>query len=119
MNHLSRFVEPVVLFLIARKGCSYGYDLAAGIAEYAFTGGGVDRATLYRCLRQLETNGFLESRWDLPAAGPARRLYCVTTAGRRHLDEWMSALERLSLTLYRLVDEARQLPPALEETPTR
>jgi PadR family transcriptional regulator, regulatory protein PadR len=109
MGHLSRFIEPVVLFLLARKGHSYGYDLAAELPGYAFTEAAVDRTALYRCLRQLEAHGHLASHWDLPEAGPARRIYTVTASGRKHLEEWMDVLDRLAGSMVRLVHDAREL----------
>jgi PadR family transcriptional regulator, regulatory protein PadR len=118
MGQLSRLIEPVLLFLLARKGHSYGYDLAAELPAYALGPEPVDRTTLYRCLRQLETHGHLVSHWDLPTAGPARRVYCVTASGRQHLQEWMCALELFSGTLDRLLREARTLESPVEESLT-
>lgn len=118
MAHVSRLVEPVVLFLIARKGQAYGYDLAAELPRYA-PAAGADRTALYRCLRQLEANGHLESKWELPAAGPARRVYHVTASGRAHLREWMSVVEQLAGSLELLAAEARTLfnhEPWMEES---
>jgi PadR family transcriptional regulator, regulatory protein PadR len=116
MGHLSRLIEPVVLFLLARNGPSYGYELAAELANYSLSETGVDRTALYRCLRQLEANGHLVSHWDLPAAGPARRVYNVTPKGHVHLEEWMTVLDHLSGSLTRLVTEARELASAAKET---
>lgn len=121
MGHVSRLVEPVVLFLVARKGQAYGYDLAADLPRYA-PAAGPDRTALYRCLRQLEANGHLESKWELPDAGPARRVYRVTDSGRAHLQEWMSVVEQLAGSLERLAAEARSLfshSPWMEESVSR
>ena len=109
MGHLQRFIEPVVLYLLARKGHSYGYDLAADLPRYALSETAVDRTALYRCLRQLEAHGHLASHWDLPEAGPARRVYTVTESGRQHLKEWMDVLDHLAGAMGRLVEEAREL----------
>ena len=42
MGNLYRFVEPVLLFLLRKKGRSYGYELAAELGEHA----GVDLSDL-------------------------------------------------------------------------
>lgn len=52
MGNLYRFVEPVVLLLLKRKGRSYGYDLSGDLEEYALTDAEIERAALYRTLRQ-------------------------------------------------------------------
>ena len=106
MGHVARLIEPVVLFLVARRGEACGYDLADEVDDFAPAAAG-DRTALYRCLRHLEANGHLVSHWDLPGAGPARRVYRVTGEGRAHLEEWLAALEQLSGSLGRLVAEAR------------
>jgi hypothetical protein len=75
MGNLYRFVEPVVLLLLKKKGQSYGYDLSADLQEYALTDSEIERGVLYRTLRQLDLNGNLKSEWETDKAGPARRVY--------------------------------------------
>jgi len=67
MGNLYRFVEPVVLFLLQRHGPSHGYELASALEQYALTDSAVERAALYRTLKQLEKQQLVSSRWD---AGP-------------------------------------------------
>lgn len=73
MGNVHRFVEPVILLLLKMKGSSYGYDLAGELREHTLTDAEVDKAALYRSLRQLERNGYVVSEWDLRESGPARR----------------------------------------------
>lgn len=73
MGNVYRFVEPVILLLLKMKGSSYGYDLAGELREHTLTDAEVDKAALYRSLRQLERNGYVVSEWDLRESGPARR----------------------------------------------
>ena len=47
---------------------------------------------MYRVLRQLESDGWLQSRWMQPAAGPRRRLYRLTLKGRRSLEELVTGI---------------------------
>jgi poly-beta-hydroxybutyrate-responsive repressor len=47
----------------------------------------------YRTLRQLEKDGLLYSSWEPGPAGPARRVYSLTAAGRTWLDSWAGVLE--------------------------
>lgn len=115
MGHLARLVEPVVLLLLVRDGPACGYELAGALGGYALAETGVDRTALYRCLRQLEAHGHLESRWENPEAGPARRVYTVTLQGRRHLEVWLVVLNRLTGSLERLVREMAALPKAQME----
>lgn len=109
MGNLYRFVEPVVLLLLKKKGRSYGYDLANDLHEHALTDAEIERAALYRTLRQLEKNGNVVSEWDVDTGGPARRVYKLTARGEKHLDEWATVLEHVSKSMSRFVKEAHAL----------
>jgi poly-beta-hydroxybutyrate-responsive repressor len=108
MGNLYRFVEPVVLLLLKKKNRSYGYDLAGDLQEHALTDAEIERAALYRTLRQLEMNGNVSSEWDTEGGGPARRVYRLTPAGEQHLEEWASVLDHVSKSMARFVKEARE-----------
>ncbi len=112
MGNLYRFVEPVVLYLLARRGTAYGYDLARELETHALTDAVIDRSALYRTLQQLEANGHVESNWDVSGRGPARHTYRLTDSGRRHLAEWCVVLRNLSESMARFVDDARQVTDA-------
>lgn len=107
MGNLYRFVEPVVLLLLKIKGRSYGYDLAADLQRHALTDAEIERAALYRTLRQLETNGNVVSEWEVEQSGPARRVYKLTPQGEQHLQEWAAVLEHVSKSMARFVKQAR------------
>ena len=109
MGNLYRFVEPVVLLLLKKKGHSYGYDLSGDLQEYALTDAEIERAALYRTLRQLEMNGNVTSEWETDKSGPARRVYKLTTRGEHHLEEWATVLEHVSRSMSRFVKEVRGL----------
>lgn len=109
MGNLSRFVEPVVLLLLSKKGPSYGYDLSGELQQHALTDAEIERAALYRVLRQLEMNGNVTSEWDVEQRGPARRVYKLTRSGREHLDEWATVLGHMSHSMARFVRDVRGL----------
>lgn len=108
MGNLSRFIEPVVLLLLNEKGQSYGYDLAGEMEKHALTDAEIERAALYRTLRQLEKNGNVSSSWEMQEGGPARRVYRLTPSGEEHLEEWVTVLEHLSKSMARFVKSARR-----------
>jgi PadR family transcriptional regulator, regulatory protein PadR len=57
---------------------------------------GITMSTLYRTLRQMEKDGFLESTWEPGPTGPARRVYTITDSG--HV--WLESSAAM-LTAYR------------------
>jgi len=111
MGNLYRFVEPVLLFLLKRKGQCHGYELASQLREYALTDSEIEIAALYRTLRQLEKNGCVKSAWEVEGSGPARRLYVLTSRGEEHLLEWIAVLDHISQSMRRFVKEAQNARP--------
>jgi PadR family transcriptional regulator, regulatory protein PadR len=109
MGNLYRFVEPVVLLLLKKKGRSYGYDLSGDLQKHALTDAEIERGALYRTLRNLEKNGNVASAWDIQESGPAKRMYRLTAQGERHLDEWATVLEHVSQAMARFVVEAKKV----------
>ena len=107
MGNLYRFVEPVLLFLLEKKGRSYGYELASELRQYAMTDAEVEVAALYKTLRQLEKNDCVTSTWDVEGNGPARRVYALTSHGTEHLGEWLTVLDHMSKAMARFVRNAQ------------
>ena len=112
MGNLYRFVEPVLLYLLKRKGRSYGYELANEVRAHAFTDAEIEVAALYRTLRQLEQNDCVISEWDVKGNGPARRVYKLTPRGEEHLGEWLTVLRHMSGAMRCFVRNAQAFPAA-------
>lgn len=72
------------LLLHLRSGATYGYDLRRAFDAQGLRAHG---SAVYRMLRRLEADSWVQSRWLSAAAGPPRRIYRLTTRGRRNLDE--------------------------------
>lgn len=95
------------LLLVLDEEPTHGYDLPTLLAPLGL--GDTDRGFVYRTLRAMESDGLVASAWDASPAGPARRTYTVTAAGRewaaaasetlremaRHMAAWQSRYDRL------------------------
>lgn len=112
MGRLYRFVEPILLYLLKKRGCAYGYELADELNEHALTDSTIERGAMYRTLRTLEENGNVVSDWDVSGTGPARRKYRLTPNGEHHLQEWAEVLTNLSSSMAKFVDEISTLSTA-------
>jgi PadR family transcriptional regulator PadR len=82
-------LQYCVLSLLAEDE-RYGFDLVRGLAE---TDGMVtSEGTIYPLLSRLRRDGLVESSWQESPAGPPRRYYRLTDAGRAALEafrlEW-------------------------------
>jgi DNA-binding PadR family transcriptional regulator len=73
-----------------------------------FGGNKPDPTGVYRTLKQMEENGLVTSEWDMPKAGPAKRSFALTDAGRTALRRWIDALACYTA----VIDELREVSSA-------
>ncbi len=93
-KNLVRFTSPAALLAIAEASRISGYDIGERLGAMPLYGdSGPDSGGLYRTLRRLESLDLVTSEWDTSGAGPARRLYSITEAGARCLENWARTLE--------------------------
>lgn len=85
-GRLEKFMEPCLL-LVLTDGDSHGYELMDRLLEFGFGGSSAEMANMYRILRNLEGREMLSSQWE-EGAGPRRRVYSLTKAGRELLTQW-------------------------------
>lgn len=91
------WLTPVILVTLREKS-SHGYELMERIARLGFEA--INPGTLYRKLRQMETEGLCESSWETSKeCGPRRRVYALTDAGKAYLSVWAEGCERYQRVL--------------------
>jgi PadR family transcriptional regulator PadR len=96
-------LELGVLRTIA-GGPSYGYAIAADLAEAGF--GEIKGGTLYPLLARLERNDLVSVEWRAGEGGPGRKYYALTAAGRRTLDRDAREWRRFAHALDGVLDRA-------------
>jgi PadR family transcriptional regulator, regulatory protein PadR len=91
-------LAPFVLLAVSMQR-AHGYV----IEDYLRALGvfGITMSTLYRTLRQMEKDGYLQSTWEPGPTGPARRVYSLTDAGRGWLDASAAMLDAYRQTIDR------------------
>jgi PadR family transcriptional regulator, regulatory protein PadR len=91
-------LAPFVLLAVSMQR-AHGYV----IEDYLRALGvfGITMSTLYRTLRQMEKDGYLDSSWEPGPTGPARRVYTLTDAGRAGLDASATMLDAYRQTIDR------------------
>lgn len=108
-GQLSRMIEPAILYLLASGAAAHGYDLAAAANQLGLSEMEIDAGAVYRCLRQLEAAGCAVSTWDTAGAGPARRIYQLTDAGRQRLDAWTHVIAQRTQAMQQFVNQVEKL----------
>jgi DNA-binding PadR family transcriptional regulator len=89
--------EPALLVALAGSPGSdprsaHGYELIRELESVLGHRGCSDPGRVYRTLRSLEQQGAVVSTWAESEAGPARREYVITPAGRLLLASWADHL---------------------------
>jgi PadR family transcriptional regulator PadR len=101
-GHVRSFIQPRLLFLLARKP-AHGYELMEQLDEEE--GADIDPAMLYRTLHRFEAQGLVSSTWDTTAPGAARRVYEITADGLEYLHAWAVDIRRTRQRLDRFLQE--------------
>jgi len=72
----------------------YGYQIAKRLEGASHDSVPLKQGTLYPVLRSLEAQGMLSSTVEPSVAGPPRRYYTITAAGREVLAQWKQTWTR-------------------------
>ena len=95
------FLAPFVLLAVSMQR-AHGYVIEDYLRAFGLFG--ITMSTLYRTLRQMEKDGYLESTWEPGPTGPARRVYTITDAGHTWLDSSAALLDAYRQTIDRFLD---------------
>ena len=108
------FLAPFVLLAVSLQR-SHGYVIEDYLRALGLFG--ITMSTLYRTLRQMEKDGFLESTWEPGPTGPARRVYTITDAGHVWLDSSAAMLNAYRDTIDRFFGLYGAGPGATRDQP--
>jgi poly-beta-hydroxybutyrate-responsive repressor len=95
-----KYIQPCLLLALSQKD-SYGYGLMEEIRKL---GTSPDASAVYRMLRRMEGEGFVESQWITEGPGPAKRFYKITPEGEDLLDSWVAVLKSHKESLEQFID---------------
>ena len=87
-----RDVFPLLVLHLIRKEPSYGNHLIDAIEEITQGVISVNPNTMYPLLRELEANGMIEGKWELPDRR-TRRYYSITRAGEKEYKRLVTEVE--------------------------
>ncbi len=108
------YLKPCLLLLLA-EGPSHGYELLEQVRRLGIQG--AEPGGLYRYLRSMEKDELVSSWWEPSQAGPARRTYILTDAGREALRASVDSLRDVRRLLVDLVDRYDTLDEGVRSGP--
>jgi PadR family transcriptional regulator len=99
-----REVLPLLVLHLISEDSTYGNQLMERIAEMTAGVLSVNPNTMYPLLRQLESRGLIEGRWEHPERR-TRRYYSVTAAGRREYGRLLEEVRPFLDSVQSSIDE--------------
>ncbi len=84
----------------------HGYAIAQHIERLSEDVLTVEQGSLYPALERLQKKGWVTYRWGESPTGRQARYYTITAAGRRQLGEQITAFDRMSLAIARVLHRA-------------
>jgi PadR family transcriptional regulator PadR len=101
-NRQERYIQASILLGLNAEP-SYGYELISTIQTYGFIQGDAPPGMVYRHLRQMEEDNFVQSQWETKQAGAAKRIYTITDEGKEVLSFWIKFMENKAKKLNHFV----------------
>ena len=88
-------LDLLVLKTLAR-GPQHGYGIVAHLSAISESALRVEEGSLYPALHRMEQAGWISASWEVTANNRRARVYRLTRAGEKHLDQEEQKWRRLS-----------------------
>lgn len=93
----------LVLRTLAHHGRLHGYAITSHIQSASQDLLRVEEGSLYPALHRMEQDGWVKAEWGLTEKNRQARLYSLTAAGRRQLEQEQESWARLTLGVSRVL----------------
>ncbi len=96
----------IMILRSLRRQPMHGYALVKHIQQVSDNLLQVEEGSLYPALQRMLREGWLESEAGISAKGRPTRIYRLTEAGAKHLDEELESFDRMFAGISRVLAEA-------------
>lgn len=100
---LKKGVLDLCVLAILARGDSYAYDIASRLAADI----GMGEGTIYPLMRRMQAEGLVKTYLVESAAGPPRKYYRLTPAGRATFVSQRAEWEQFAGSVSRILGEGR------------
>jgi transcriptional regulator len=100
----------MILKTLEALGSLHGYRIARRIEEISGNQLALNQGTLYPALIRLEQMGWISSKWGESESGRRVKVYSLTRAGRKQLDEQEAQWQRATGIVDRFLKISENLP---------
>ncbi len=106
-GRMERFIQPCMLLLLYEKP-AHGYRLMEKLSQFGYEDN-IDPGMVYRNLRKMEKEGWVESEWKTEGTGPAKRLYKITSEGEDLIHAWAITIQNNIKRLQHFLKKYREI----------
>ena len=99
-------LDMLVLTTLARRGELHGFEIAEAIEQASSDVLRVEEGSLYPALQRMLIKGWLADEWGRTNENRRARYYRLTAAGRRHLEREVTAYQRVTGAIARVLQIA-------------
>jgi PadR family transcriptional regulator, regulatory protein PadR len=99
-------IPLLVLKILARRGPLHGYGLTTHLEQMSQEVLRVEEGSLYPALHRMEQAGLITADWVTTEKNRRARLYEITRAGRKELEQEESRWRTISSAIGRVLREA-------------
>ena len=99
-------IPLLVLKILARRGPLHGYGLTTHIEQMSQDVLRVEEGSLYPALHRMEEAGLIRAEWAVTEKKRQARMYEITHAGRKQLEQEESRWRSISSAIGRVLKEA-------------
>jgi transcriptional regulator len=99
-------IPLLVLKILARRGPLHGYGLTTRIKQTSQDILNVEEGSLYPALHRMEEVGLIKAKWAVTDKNRRARIYEITRAGMKELEQEESRWNSISSAIGRVLKEA-------------
>ena len=113
---MHRFLEFCLLLLLKEES-SHGYGLIEKLPYFGFSSEELNIGNLYKTLRKMESQEFVNSHWVEGGQGPKKRVYEIASLGLEELNIWIEALKRRKVMIEKAIGRYDKISAAQGKSP--
>mgnify|MGYP002713341523 CR=1 FL=1 len=98
----------LLVLRVLNCGDKHGYGIARNIELLSSEVLSVKKGSLYPALHRLENEGFIKSKWELGDAKQSMKIYSLTSAGQKQMEEEIHNWELTSGAINRVIAKTSQ-----------
>ena len=99
-------IPLLVLKILSRRGPLHGYGLTTHIKQMSEDVLRVEEGSLYPALHRMEEAGLIKARWAVTDKNRRARIYEITRAGAKELEQEEGRWSTISKAIGRVLKEA-------------